>query len=313
MEELGSLAALRVVFAGQAGASAPQAGAPAPQAAPRTSAGAKPAPQQAPPPQAPQQQAASKQAAPKQAPVAAGGGPAPAAPAPGADEHADVAPTRPLYLEDTYSFECAAEVLKVSSNTVVLSQTVFHPQGGGQPCDFGTITCGACVFNVDAVRATARSGGRVAHSGTWGGAMACVGDAAEVCIDADRRRLCARLHSAGHALDVAMARAGQTLPPAKGYHFPDGGAYVEYDGTVSAADLPQLVEALNAHLAQLIGEDLQTVRRVDAKTGDRIIQVAGADCPCGGTHVSSTAELVQVTVTRCKNKAKKLRVSYTMP
>ena len=36
-----------------------------------------------------------------------------------------------------------------------------------------------------------------------------------------------RLHSAGHLLDTAMNQIGRTdLQPSKGYHFPDGNAYV---------------------------------------------------------------------------------------
>ncbi len=43
-------------------------------------------------------------------------------------------------------------------------------------------------------------------------------------MDEARRRECARLHSAGHALDEAMRILGFSLVPTKGYHFADGAA-----------------------------------------------------------------------------------------
>ena len=46
----------------------------------------------------------------------------------------------------------------------------------------------------------------------------------------------ARVHSAGHLLDIAMTRAGRSdLKPSKGYHFA-AGAYVEYMGEVAETD-----------------------------------------------------------------------------
>lgn len=78
-------------------------------------------------------------------------------------------------------------------------------------------------------------------------------------IDEARRRLHARLHSAGHALDVAMARiglGGECLKPTKGYHFADG-PYVEYEGEY-AADTGALAAALNAEMARLVEEGTDT-------------------------------------------------------
>lgn len=42
----------------------------------------------------------------------------------------------------------------------------------------------------------------------------------------------ARVHSAGHLLDIAMRRIGFMNKPGKGYHFPSG-AYVEYIGKMN--------------------------------------------------------------------------------
>lgn len=51
-------------------------------------------------------------------------------------------------------------------------------------------------------------------------------------IDGEFRKINARVHSAGHLLDMAMNRAGKTeLKPGKGYHFVEG-PYVEYIGVI---------------------------------------------------------------------------------
>ena len=53
------------------------------------------------------------------------------------------------------------------------------------------------------------------------------------------------MHSAGHLIDLAMAKVGRgDLVPTKCYHFMDG-AYVEYEGAVASDDRQKLVENLN--------------------------------------------------------------------
>lgn len=217
-----------------------------------------------------------------------------------------VGSTQLVYLENTYLFECEARVIDCKETELVLSATVFHPQGGGQPSDRGTITVGAGVFDVSGAKATSRTDPTIVHVGSWRSPPQ--GDEAKCCIDGDYRKLCARFHSAGHVIDVAMTRAGVQLEAAKGYHFPDGGAYVEYDGTVE--DVATLAERLNGHIKAIIAENAPTkVER--SQTGDRVVDIAGMSCPCGGTHVQSTSELGTVTVTKAKHKSKRLRVSYT--
>jgi alanyl-tRNA synthetase len=47
-----------------------------------------------------------------------------------------------------------------------------------------------------------------------------IGDELSLNVDAEFRKTNARIHSAGHLLDIAMNRAGKKeLKPGKGYHF----------------------------------------------------------------------------------------------
>lgn len=71
-----------------------------------------------------------------------------------------------------------------------------------------------------------RATGKVEHFGSFAEGdvevMRAAGPALFLAIDEARRREAARLHSAGHVLDVAMAALGHTMKPTKGYHFSDG-------------------------------------------------------------------------------------------
>jgi len=66
----------------------------------------------------------------------------------------DLPDTRTLYYEDPFMKEFNAEVLEVIDNWVVLNQTAFYPEGGGQPYDTGTLEVNgekARVTNVQKV------------------------------------------------------------------------------------------------------------------------------------------------------------------
>ena len=47
--------------------------------------------------------------------------------------------TKRLYTENVYLSSCDAEILKIDEDKIVLDQTVFFPEGGGQASDKGTI------------------------------------------------------------------------------------------------------------------------------------------------------------------------------
>ena len=239
--------------------------------------------------------------------------------------------TELLYFNDSYQCEGMGRVLEVQEwedgrMALILDQTIFYPQGGGQPYDLGTMEGVAGEFKVEAVRFKE---GRVYHIGHITRGQIVRNDHLSLHVDEDRRRLNARLHSAGHLIDVALENIGQTLQPTKGYHFPDG-PYVEYAGTIPEEERDTLKEALETELKRLIQEDGEVFQRlanyeqlpelcghvpeyIPPDKPCRVVRVAGElGCPCGGTHVKKLSEIGPIRIHKLKSKGGKTRVAYRL-
>ena len=307
----------------------------------RATAPAKPPPAPAPAPAPPPAPTAPTSAKPDvaKAKAAANGAPTPkAAEAAKTSDGATVPATEALYQGDTYLFTNEASVLAIeplvndTGWVVFLDRTCFHPQGGGQPSDTGTITSieGGEPFAVAMCKKD--PGGAVRHEGSAAAPSFTVGAKVRCVIDGDPRVRNARVHSAGHLIDVAMGMSGMTLKPTKGYHFPNG-AYVEYEGKLEAKErealIPKLQEAMDKLIAEGIktevkdveGQKLDTACPLNALPSDkcmwgtgwvRVVNLGGQGCPCGGTHVNSTKELGKVVVGKVSSKGKVTRVSYSV-
>lgn len=44
----------------------------------------------------------------------------------------------------------------------------------------------------------------------------------------------------------------------------------------------------------------------------RVIDFGGSSCPCGGTHVTNSADFESIVVTKVQKKGKNVRVMYTI-
>ncbi|MDI6884353.1 MAG: alanine--tRNA ligase, partial [Hadesarchaea archaeon] len=76
--------------------------------------------------------------------------PAPAAPV-SKEKLARLPPTKPLYDKDPYAHEFKTRVLRSFDDYVVLDQTAFYPEGGGQPSDIGILKSRGAKAQVENV------------------------------------------------------------------------------------------------------------------------------------------------------------------
>jgi alanyl-tRNA synthetase len=210
-------------------------------------------------------------------------------------------PTRLRYLDDD-ALSGVAEVVEVSDGerkVIRLRETWFHPQGGGQKADRGTIGP-AQVLHV------ARNDDYVDHQVDDLAGIA-VGAELPFAVDADWRRLNAAYHTAGHLIGSLVETQGELIAVA-GHQWP-GEARVEFEG--EAADLEALKRRLEEDLEQAIARAVP-VRTVHAE-GGRAIQIGDWPAiPCGGTHLVSLAGLGPVRIDAVRRKGPRTRVSYSL-
>ncbi|HKU10804.1 hypothetical protein [Sinomonas sp.] len=222
------------------------------------------------------------------------------------------------YYGDTYITDTEAYVVASSGSVgegddggtspwIAVSPNIFHPQGGGQPSDEGTVDGGP-------VTPGRNDEGLVILTGdALSGSRLSIGDAVQCSVDADKRRLHAALHTAGHVLGA--------LGEARGWrhsghsHFP-GQARLDFDpeGHEDELATPELREAVRAELQAGMDQALATRGAVTAsmdENGHRTVTIEGVNAePCGGTHVRSLADLTNVRILEVKIKRGAIKVRY---
>ena len=227
--------------------------------------------------------------------------------------------THLLYLGNLNLLECEAEVLEVlkeaEKDVVILDQTVFYPQGGGQPYDQGMITGSSAKFLVQEVRFVE---GVVRHIGEFEEGVFRKGERVRCFVNQERRVLHSRLHSAGHVVDMAVSSLDLPWIPGKGYHFPNG-PYVEYSGTVEDSEKEKLRVDIQDVCNGFIDQAIETKPVLMAKEKmhevcrfvpdyfpegkpTRVVMYGDFGVPCGGTHVVNLRDIGHLTIRKISNK-----------
>jgi len=108
--------------------------------------------------------------------------------------------TNALYWTNCYLKEFEGKVLKIDGNKIILDQTAFYPESGGQPCDFGKLIKGTEEFNI--VNVTKENEEIIHYTDKLGLKE---GDSVKGMIDWDRRFRLMRMHTATHILSSIIA------------------------------------------------------------------------------------------------------------
>ncbi|MGQ3054966.1 MAG: alanyl-tRNA editing protein [Roseateles sp.] len=224
--------------------------------------------------------------------------------------------TEDLFREDATLLACDAVVTAQVEGGVLLDRTVCYPLGGGQAGDAGWLIAGEQRWRVTDTRKSKAHPEAIVH--LVQGELPSVGAAVRVEVDAGRRDAHRRFHTATNLLCALLPY------PVDGCSITETYARLDFH-----TDEPFDKEAIQAGLNRLVAEAHPVGHRwisedeLDANPGlvrsmsvqpprglgrIRVLEVDGVDLqPCGGTHVSNTAEIGAVVVTKIEKKSAKTR------
>lgn len=192
---------------------------------------------------------------------------------------------------------------------VVLDRTPFYAEMGGQVGDTGKLTASGLYVHVTDTKH--RDGGLESHVGVVEEGTLSVGDSVTATIDAGRRELIRRNHTATHLLDAALKKVlGDHVNQAGSLVAPDR---MRFDFThfeaLTKDELDRIEGMVNAEIfaAKPVVTQIMSIEDAKAagavalfgeKYGDvvRVVSAGAEDTPfsrelCGGTHARNTADL----------------------
>ena len=226
-------------------------------------------------------------------------------------------PTQELFLTDAYLREFDARVVKLDGREVVLDRSAFHPGGGGQPSDRGTLGVGPVHAAVVDVRREGRGILHVLDIAIPDTVRDLHGE-----LDWERRYAHMRYHTALHVLSGviwksfgAKVTGGQMRAERARMDFSFPGEWtagvvaeierstnesLQENRPVRVYELPREEALKNPDLIRtkvnLVPERVKTVR---------VVEIEGLDTQAdGGTHVSNTGEVGRLEITGHKSKGR---------
>ena len=189
--------------------------------------------------------------------------------------------------------------------TIFVQETPFYATSGGQEADTGYIRTAEGEFRVeDTVKLL---GGKIGHVGVMAKGMIKTGDKVTLEVDAKKRALSARNHSATHLLQKALRTV-------LGTHVEQAGSSVNEDrlrfdfthfSAMTPEELKKVEEIVNEKIAAALPVVVKNMPIEEAKKtgaqalfgekyGDIVRVVNMGDFSiefCGGTHVQNTSEI----------------------
>lgn len=194
--------------------------------------------------------------------------------------------------------------------TIITDETPFYGTMGGQVGDRGVISTEEGEFKVeDTIHLL---GGKIGHVGVMTKGYLKKGDRVHLKVDAKRRSLIAKNHSATHLLQRALR---ETL----GDHVQQAGSYVDderlrFDFTHFSAMTPEELKTVEDKVNERIAAGVDVVTDVMSldeakktgamalfgeKYGEKVRVVRMGDFStelCGGTHVKNTADIQRIKI-----------------
>ncbi|MFA5332079.1 MAG: alanine--tRNA ligase [Methanoregula sp.] len=221
--------------------------------------------------------------------------------------------TKRLYYEQPEDVEFEGVVLDFFDGYVVLDQTLFYPEGGGQPADTGSLMGMESMVRVDDV---VKVGDVILHHVTGG--ILQRGERVKGMIDEERRFSLMRHHTATHIL----LHASQEI---LGAHIHQSGAQkgsessridIRHFKHITPEELRKIETAANRMVMadQPVEISIENRTKAEQEYGFtlyqggvppgkdiRIVKVAGDIEACAGTHCRSTGEVGFIKIIRIEH------------
>ncbi len=229
------------------------------------------------------------------------------------------------YLDNAYTQAFTTTITAAEGTTITLEKTYFYPTGGGQPCDYGTITSNNITYNVTDVK---KEGENIIHIVDKPGLH--TGATVDCNIDWKRRYQLMKMHTAMHLLCAVFEHEAGTQTTGNNIDITESRAdsnfktfnkeiiqhYIDQANKLIQQDLPVTISYLDSAAA------LNDPNLFKLATGFkhthlekiRIVSIGDYDRQAdGGTHVKTLKELgtIQLTKTESKGKERK-RVYFTL-
>src|SRR5512136_190613 len=230
-----------------------------------------------------------------------------------ADRLRALPPTKKLYYDQPSDIEFEAVVLDFFDGYAVLDQTLFYPEGGGQPADTGTVIGADSMAQVDGV---VKVGEVILHH--IAGGMLRRGERIKGMVDEERRWSLMRHHTATHVLLHATKEV-------LGAHIHQAGAQkgsessrvdIRHFKHITPDELHRIEIAANrmimaSHPVEIEIEDRTKAEQkygfslyqggVPPGRDIRIVKVAGDIEACAGTHCQNTGEVGMIKIIRVEH------------
>jgi len=229
------------------------------------------------------------------------------------EEKRDLPTTKPLYYSDHYMKEFDATVLWTAQTkngtVVILNQTAFYPEGGGQPGDIGTITLssGETIY----VEQVIKENDAILH---YINGSVRKGDTVHGCINWNRRYQIMKHHTGTHVINGSLQHV-------LGDHIWQAGSQLalenaRFDYTHHKNLSEKEINEIERHANQLIEEKIPVEKYIfDRNTAEkkygfrlyqggvppgntiRVLHIPGVDVEaCGGTHLNNIAEIEKIRI-----------------
>ncbi len=214
---------------------------------------------------------------------------------------------------------CEAKVIAIAANgekvdfigvdtdaVIVLDESTFYAESGGQVGDTGVIKVGENIFTVTNTTKTAE--GVILHHGTLTeGEVINIGDSAVCEIDVTRRQAIKRNHTAAHLLQAALREALGTHVEQAGQLVNDEAVRFDFShfSALTAEEIEKIENRVNEIILSAQTVTTEEMAIEDAKKkgamalfgekyGDTVRVVTAGDFStelCGGTHVENTGNI----------------------